>query len=273
MKRLLRDTLIRFFHYSGIALVYRLFMRRHGALTRVIVFHDIQSGPWFASLMEELMQVARVLTPAEFANGVRDAKRLNVLITFDDGYASWVAHALPVLSMHGIQGLFFINSGMLDMSNREGGADTFMREQLKIRPRDPLTWEGARILMVQGHTVGGHARSHENLMTLHDDVLRNEIEHDKEKLEAELRAPMVHFAYPFGTVSHFNDATKEAVKRAGYTRAYSAVSRFVTHTETFSIPRMCIEDDATPKSLKMWLFGAYDIFDILKSVFTRHVRN
>lgn len=273
MKRLLRDTLIRFFHYSGIAFVYRTFARRHGPLTRVIVFHDIPSGPWFASLIEELTRVARVLTPHEFTEGVRDQKRLNVLVTFDDGYESWITHALPVLGMHGIRGLFFINSGMLDACSGEGGADTFMRERLKIRPRAPLTWEGARLLMVGGHTVGGHARSHENLSTLRDTELRNEIESDKKKLEAELRAPMVRFAYPFGTVSHFTPLTQIAVKEAGYTHAYSAISRFDTCSRTFSIPRMCIEDEATPRSLRVWVGGSYDLFDMLKQKLTPHVRN
>lgn len=273
MKRVFRNFLVAFFHLCGIAWLYRHWVKRKGSLTRIIVFHDIPNGPWFASLIEELTRMARVLTPEEYRSGVRDPRRLNVLVTFDDGYASWITHVLPVLRMHGIRGLFFINSGMLDVSDVDGGADTFMREKLLIRPRSPLTWEGARMLLVHGHTVGGHALSHENLTALGDTELRNEIERDKKKLETELRTPMVHFAYPFGTTSHFNDATEEAVRNAGYTHAYSAVSRFVTGTETFSIPRMCIEDDTTPQSLRVWLGGSYDLFDMLKQKLIPHVRN
>jgi len=209
------------------------------------------------------MERARVLTPDEFASGVRDPGRLNVLVTFDDGYASWVTHALPVLSMHSIRGLFFINSGLLDLGG-EGETDSFMREKLMIHPRAPLTWAGARMLLTHGHTVGGHARTHENLGTLTGRELRDEIEGDKKQLERELRIPITHFAYPFGTALHFREATQKAVKEAGYTHAYSAISRFDTHSGTFSIPRMCIEDDATPKSLRVWLMGAYDLFDIIK---------
>jgi len=208
-----------------------------------------------------------VLSPSEFRDGVRDETKLNVLVTFDDGYASWVTHALPVLSLHGIHGLFFVNSGMLDLGKGQGGTDAFMREKLMIRPRAPLTWEGARTLLERGHTIGGHARMHENLSRLQGEALTKEIQEDKERIESTLSVMLADFAYPFGTREHYTKETRSAVERAGYTHGYTAVSRFVAPGETYSVSRMCIEDDATPRSLYVWLFGAYDLVDSVKMFF------
>jgi peptidoglycan/xylan/chitin deacetylase (PgdA/CDA1 family) len=147
---------------SGIALAYQGRVRRHGPLTRIVVFHDVPDRVWFKALISELTKTTNLLTPETFAHGVRDESRLNLLITFDDGYASWVEVALPVLREFGIKALFFVNSGLLDAAPSSHESEHFMREQLRIRPRAPLTWEGAAALVREGHTSGGHAHMHED---------------------------------------------------------------------------------------------------------------
>lgn len=261
----IREAIITLFSIAGVCALYRAFLRKRGPLVRVVVFHDIEDSVWFNEALDTIKASTHILTPEEFHAGIYDEKRINTLITFDDGYASWVEVALPVLKAHEIKGLFFINSGLLTSAENQT-SESFMKEKLLIRPRAPLTWEGARTLTREGHTIGGHARSHENLALLSPEALHDEIVHDKQKIETELEVTLTDFAYPFGTRAHVSEAVGKAVREAGYTRAYTAISRFhIDKDGTFFIPRMCIETGHEGKGLSRWLNGGYDLFDILKS--------
>jgi len=264
VRHTLRNGIITFSTYSGIAWVYQLLEKRRGPLTRIVVFHDVPDRAWFEAMLAVLVRETRVLTPKEFVDGVRDAERINTLITFDDGYASWIDVALPALETFSLKALFFINSGLLDTAPSPIKTSEFMRESLRITPRRPLSWGGAALLRDRGHRIGGHAFAHQNLATLSKEEALHEIAVDKQALESKLGITVTEFAYPFGTRSYFTKETMQIAADAGYERAYTAISRFVSVSETFSIPRMCIEDDLTPSRLSKWLRGAYDLFDIIK---------
>ena len=268
-RHIVRNIVIAKFTYFGIAWIYRRWARLHGPLTRIVVFHDVPDRVWFEKMIAVLMRETRVLTPREFVDGVRDEERINTLITFDDGYASWVDVALPVLESKNLKALFFINSGLLDAASSPRAAHAFMRESLLIHPRSPLTWDGAAQLQQHGHTIGGHTESHRSLAELSGEEVRIEIHSDKQKTESRLHTTVTEFAYPFGTSTHFTAEAITAVERAGYVRAYTAISRFVRPLETFKMPRMCIEDDLTPARLSRWINGAYDLFDMLKQLCVR----
>jgi peptidoglycan/xylan/chitin deacetylase (PgdA/CDA1 family) len=267
IRHILRNVIIAKFSYLGIAWVYRLVEKRHGPLTRIVVFHDVPDRTWFEAMLAVLVRETRVLTPEEFVAGIRDAERINTLITFDDGYASWIGVALPALERFSLKALFFINSGLLDAAPSPIETSEFMRESLHISPRKALSWEGAATLLEHGHAIGGHARHHQNLSKLDRKAVQDETLIDKLALESQLGITLTDFAYPFGTRKHFTEETIEAVRNVGYTRAYTAVSRFVRpQSETFEIPRMCIEDVLTPQELRVWLRGGYDLFDMVKKL-------
>jgi peptidoglycan/xylan/chitin deacetylase (PgdA/CDA1 family) len=233
------------------------------------VFHDVHDEGWFRELVGAIVSNYNVITPHDFERGHFTANRVNVLITFDDGYASWKTKVLPILATYDIKGLFFINSGLLDVAENSEKSDTFMRKQLLIHPRVPLSWDGARALAREGHTVGVHGRNHLNLATLDLEAIRTELVTDKERIESMLSTQVTACAYPFGTPKHINEMVKRVAKACGFTRGYTAVSRFVGMSETFATPRMCIESDVSPTMLRYWIDGAYDIFNILKSVCVR----
>ncbi len=264
----IRNYIITFFTQFGIAWLYRKIVMKQGPLTRIVVFHDVPDRVWFKKMMDTLMRETHVLTPEEFTGGVRDADRINTLITFDDGYASWIGVALPALDAYNLKALFFINSGLLDAAPSDFDTKAFMRESLFISPRKALSWEGAETLLKHGHTIGGHALRHQNLAKLDGKTVQDEILIDKRALESKLGITITDFAYPFGTRKHFTKDTIEVVRCVGYTHGYTAISRFVSvKNGTFEIPRMCIEDELTPKELRAWLRGGYDLFDIMRTSF------
>lgn len=259
--------MITLFTKSGTAWIYRKVVARQGPPTRIVVFHDVPDKEWFESMITTLMQEAYILTPEKFVTGGREKKQTNILVTFDDGYESWIETALPILEKWGLKALFFINSGLLDAAPSPLQAGEFMRESLQIAPRKALSWEGARTLLEHGHAIGGHARRHQNLAKLDRKAVQDEILIDKLALESQFGITLTDFAYPFGTRKHFTKETIEAVRNVGYTRAYTAVSRFVRpQNGTFEIPRMCIEDELTPTELRVWLRGGYDLFDMVKKL-------
>jgi peptidoglycan/xylan/chitin deacetylase (PgdA/CDA1 family) len=265
IKHRLRDICITILHISGADFLYRKSARSRGPLTRIVVFHDVPDPTWFREMIDTLVSETHVLTPEEFICGVRKEGTVNSLVTFDDGYASWIQVALPILKEKHLSALFFINSGLLD-EEEKGGDSILMKTNLLIHPRPALSWEGAHTLVASGHTIGGHARFHENLREVEAEVLRESVFGDKHALESKLGIRLTEFAYPFGTPLHIHAPAEQVVREVGYERAYTAISRFyTTRNETFMIPRMCIESGQTKMSLKKWLYGAYDLFDMMKS--------
>ncbi len=241
-------------------------LRVKGPLLRVVVFHDIKDDAWFDSVIRSFTEHYHVLTPKDFYEEKYAQDRLNVLITFDDGYHSWVSKVLPVLSRYGATGLFFINSGLLDVAKDEHASAVFMRERLRLSPKRALSWDGARRLLHEGHAFGGHTVSHAYLSSCTPEEVRTEIEKDKKKIETELSITLHDFAYPFGTRASISTVATEAVKRVGFERGFTAVSDFVSSTniDHFMIPRMCIEKRQSIPSIHRWMRGGFDIFTKIK---------
>ncbi len=267
-KKQFRNSLVTLFSMIGLAYIYRTFFVR-SPFVRVVVFHDVQNGVWFESMIQTLVTHFHVITPEAFMNDSFHSQKINVLITFDDGYASWKEVVAPVLHAYGIKAIFFINSGLIEVANDVPKHTQFMENQLRISPRPPLNAEGVSMLAREGHTIGGHTQKHFDLTTLNSEILREEISGDKEELQQRLGETLTEFAYPFGTRAHVNKTIVRATEQAGYLRGYTAISRFYVPRHQFYIPRMCIEDNLTPLMLKRWVKGAYDLFDILKTLCVR----
>ncbi len=269
MKRLLRDTCIALAHRTGASWAFRTHMRGRGPLVRVVVFHDVTDGEWFSRTLATLSQHYRVLTPEEFTAGKFDTERINVLITFDDGYASWVDVCLPVLTEHKVKALFFINSGLLDAQGAEEQA-TFVRERLLLtQPHSTLSWEGARALLRAGHTVGGHTRSHTRLSELSVAEQEAEIKDDQARLTEVLDSEVATFAYPFGSHGDYTEDTMRLTREVGYTHAFTTNGTFADVRNPHALSRLCIEDNLSPRALSWWVEGGYDIYGILKKLCVR----
>lgn len=267
-KRAIRDGVVTLMAALGFAALYRAREQKKGPLVRIVVFHDVPDALWFESMIKTLAETYAVITPQAFRDGQFDCARINVLITFDDGYRSWTDVAMPILKKYSLEAVFFVSSALIDVAEDPAQVAAFMENQLHISPRPALSWSGVHMLTAAGHTIGGHARTHANLTELTLEQLRHEVISDKETIEAALKNTLTDFAYPFGTSNHVNADAAALVAAAGYTHAYTAISGFAAGVETLHIPRMCIESDSTPQRLKWWVEGAYDLFNALRHTFT-----
>jgi peptidoglycan/xylan/chitin deacetylase (PgdA/CDA1 family) len=140
-----------------------------------------------------------------FDRSAETAKR--AVLTFDDGYAGVLTHALPLLAAHGFAATVFVVSGRL------GGVNDWDGET----PGDALlTADGVRTLHAAGIEIGSHGATHRALPELSDADLADEAAGSKAALEAVVGAPVLSFCYPYGA---FDDRSVEAVRRAGYRAA------------------------------------------------------
>lgn len=268
--KLLRDVCIALVSMVGISALYRSVRRKGGPLVRVLVFHDVPHSAWFEDTIRYLKSRYHLLTPSDFQAGVFNAQKINVLITFDDGYASWVKVCAPVLERQGVHGLFFFNSGLLDAHDDVAAQNAYVRDRLLLSERDTLSWSGAEALMRGGHTLGGHTRSHQRLATLGEDAQRREIEDDRTAIAARLGSAPSMFAYPFGRKSDYTQRTKELVRGAGYACAFTTESGFVRKgQDAYELPRLCLENGLTTVQIGRWVDGGYDVYNAVKSICVR----
>ena len=268
--RAIRNVLIQVISFLGIGYIFRSMHRKKGPLVRVLAFHDVANKAWFESLVVMMKEEYHIVSPQEFDERDFDPHTINVLLTFDDGYQSWIDVVLPVLTEHGVQGIFFLNSGLVDSATDEPKTDEYMKTRLKRSTKKALTWEGASMLANAGHSIGGHTVTHPNLAELQQEERDTEIVNDKKRTESGLGVILTHFAYPFGKAQYFTESVVQSVKHAGYTHAFTAESGFVPsmegnrETHQFAIPRTCIENNLSAHKASLWISGCYDVVQYLK---------
>lgn len=149
-----------------------------------------------------LSLIALAITSVSFAaaeDAVRIAKwqgdRAGAFaFTFDDGQREQAAIAAPMLDALGLKATFVINPG----KTPQQGESWFG------------TWEQWRALAKNGHEIGNHAMTHENLSKANDEVLQREVVDAKALIEKEMSLPCHTFIYPFNAEG---DAARALVRK------------------------------------------------------------
>jgi peptidoglycan/xylan/chitin deacetylase (PgdA/CDA1 family) len=187
--------------YSRIRnLIFRLQLK---PVTRMVIFHNIfsEASSNFKANLFFLKQRTNVVGLDEYFSGRLSFNKVNVVITFDDGYKSWLTHAIPALKELGLSATFFVTSGSVGLS-KEKEAD-FMQSNLRLRPDARTISEGLSVsdvkkIVKEGFTLGGHTLNHGHLGEIGDSsLIRAEIIEDKSSLEKMGGIKIEYFAYPF----------------------------------------------------------------------------
>ncbi|GAA0697801.1 polysaccharide deacetylase family protein [Kitasatospora atroaurantiaca] len=161
------------------------------------------------------------------AEAAGTADRL-VGLTFDDGYADFAGHAVPVLHEHGFTATAYV---VPDLLGTENGWDV-------EGPRKKLlTVDQVSELAVAGWEIGSHGLAHQALPGLPADVLAEQTKESRRALEELVGGPVTGFCYPYGAVDL---PATEAVRDAGYDYACA-----IAHSELtgrFALPRCYVGD-------------------------------
>jgi CelD/BcsL family acetyltransferase involved in cellulose biosynthesis/peptidoglycan/xylan/chitin deacetylase (PgdA/CDA1 family) len=86
-----------------------------------------------------------------------------------------------------------------------------------------LTWDQVREMSPRGIDFGGHTVTHPFLSKLTPEQGAWEVGECKRRIEAELQAPVSHFAYPNGRDEDFSAWNQDTLKAAGYEAAVSTI--------------------------------------------------
>ena len=130
--------------------------------------------------------VPSVPTSDSINNANNNNNNKAVILTFDDGYKSQYTNAKPILDKYGYKATFYI------VCNNVGGGEGM------VHPNVKMTWEDIIALYNEGHDIGSHTMSHDDLDSLSERGIEYEVGGSKECLFDQGINP-TSFSYPTNT--------------------------------------------------------------------------
>jgi peptidoglycan/xylan/chitin deacetylase (PgdA/CDA1 family) len=116
-------------------------------------------------------------------------------LTFDDGFANFLDHALPVLAHHALPATVFVVAGYCGKSND-------WPSQPSWAPRLPLmTWRDLESISGGLIQLGCHTMTHPILPQLAPEEAEREIAQAEREIEDRTGRGVASFAYPYGASS------------------------------------------------------------------------
>jgi len=160
---------------------------------------------------------------AILAGGHGELPERPVVLTFDDGYADFYSHGLPLLKQNGFTGTLFMTTGWI---GEEGEAKRM------------LNWRELAEIDQAGIEIGAHTCKHPKLDQLPEKLVREELSVSKRELEDHLGMQIPGLAYPFG---YSNAKVREVARELGYTYGYAVGNALTTSgAGKFTLPRLTV---------------------------------
>ncbi len=219
----------------------------------VLLYHDISdifkddytvSPAQFAAQMEWLYEEGyQTLFFSEIDSSKGEEFEKMILITFDDGYASFLDYAFPLLQAYQFK-------ATVNVIGREVGTFISLGGN-----RPTLSWDEYRYLLKSGwvdlgcHTYHLHLRG--GVLSVSEDRLREDLERFQEEVQKEIGRKLEILSWPFGL---FDERRIRIAKELGF-------RYFLTSTEGFfrkgsgieAIPRLNINGRLDLLSFKRYL--------------------
>jgi peptidoglycan/xylan/chitin deacetylase (PgdA/CDA1 family) len=182
-------------------------------------------------------------TPLPFGARARAADR-PVVITFDDGYADFHEHALPVLDRFGFTATVFVTTGWLRDAGRYAAGRPLGRM---------LSWRQAAEVAAAGVEIGAHGHSHAQLDQLGAAELRGELRLSRELLQDRLGRSVHTMAYPYG---YSSARVRREVRASGYAGACVVANAVMTGSDDpLAVPRLTVRAGTSPEGFAAALRG------------------
>jgi peptidoglycan/xylan/chitin deacetylase (PgdA/CDA1 family) len=225
----------------------------------ILLYHSISHEPagWIAPFSVTPAMFARhvdlisdsgrtAMTVSDLAAALGGGEPLPprpVLLTFDDGFADFIA-AAEVLAARKFPSTLFVTTGALS----GGGARP---PNMAIPPAEMLDWSQVGELHELHVEVGAHTHTHRQLDIMGDAAVSDDLRRSKGLLEDALGRAVPSFAYPHG---FHRGRTRRVVKAVGHTSACAVMNAFSSDSDrVFSLARLTVRNTTTPEQLTDWL--------------------
>lgn len=193
------------------------------------------------------------VTPEIFqgALDLADRHKTNVEthFTFDDGNASDIEIAAPLLVERGYKAQFFVLSDRIDQPGS-------------------LSTENMRALVAMGHGIGNHGAAHVDWKAMDAAGQTRELDHAREAISAAAGVPVTEAAIPFG---RYNRSVLQALKARGYARVYSSDGGAWANDRA-PIPRTSPRADMTLNDIEAIMLGREPMKTTLRRTLARAVK-
>lgn len=171
-----------------------------------------------------------------------------VIVTFDDGFRSFLTLALPALRNRGMTATVFVPAGYIGATNRWDEARGFPSRTI-------MTAEELRQIVDSGMEIGSHGWRHRNLKLSSESEINEEVNRSKMILEEVIERQIETFAYPYGEYCANNF---RQLQNAGYRGAVSIFSAEPTVTHNpYAMRRVYVHENDVPWRLRCKLSPAY----------------
>lgn len=106
-----------------------------------------------------------------------------------------------------------------------------------------LSWDEVREMARNGIEFGSHTVTHPILRRVDAAQLRREVRDSKIRIETEIGAPVLAFAYPAGTRARRDEAARAMVEECGYRYAVAYDEGVEARPDRFQMPRLHVDRD------------------------------
>jgi len=191
----------------------RPFLRLFETGWPVLLYHKLGNAPLLARrrglfvsidlFSQQLAELTRAgFRFSTFGEGHHDHQ---IVITFDDGYASCFERGMAVLEDFGCKAIQFLVSGRIGKTNDWDATGEPIVHKSQVRD-----W------LANGHLIGSHTITHPDLTKLRERDAREEIRASRKWLEDTFGVAVNHFAYPLGAC---DERLAAMVRESGYVTA------------------------------------------------------
>jgi len=258
-----QDILCLFLYYLGFSRFRDIVLRsRRIPVARILAFHDVSRDEMqsFRKKLEVVKKMANIVSLNDILDGKMSWRKINIAITFDDGYRGWIDYVYPVLRDLGISATFFVSSGLVGLHGEE--ERNFFLKNLRSdrQTTGSITAEELRKLAGAGFAIGGHTCNHVNVADYRDlTKLNNEVQKDKINLEKITGTKVEYFAYPFGFYHNSSIDLVQMLQVCGYRGAVTLVPGVITtRTNSYYLHRDLVRATMSVSVFKARLMGNYD---------------
>ncbi len=246
-----------------LAVLSRLFSRDPKTIRAcILVYHrvakidfvDPRCDDWnvppqdFERQIKALSEFGRIVPLMELPEKLRSAElpdRPWICLTFDDGFANFYQHAVPVLSRYQAPATIFVPTGFVESVEPmpfDGWANQ-NRQRVSDDTWRPITWTELEGCLRSGVvSIGSHSHRHLNGVRCQAQQFIEEAEGSRDILVKRFGAENIRsYAYPYGS-SRLGQATPsyiDAVRNAGYELALTTdLGLAGPDSNLFALPRI-----------------------------------